>query len=124
MPRFEFKGSFYFATPATQTAFGAAVQNYMDAHPAMFTVYPGESGPLNAATADHSGNAYQLCRGHLTTRTDLDTLFGQMKTQAQTRGAIAPSTMWLKQVADAGGVTDSVWTSAANGWADVTPSPE
>jgi hypothetical protein len=123
MPRYEYKGSFYFATPTAQTTFASAVQSYMDAHPTQFRIYPGETGPTNFSTTDHSGGTYQLVRGHMITRTDLDTLFSQMKSQAQTRGAIAPSKMWLKQVADTGGVTDSVFAAAPD-WADITPSPE
>jgi hypothetical protein len=117
VPRYEYKGSFYFATQPTQVAFAAAVQSYMDSHLSQFLVYPGEDGPTNVSTTDHSGVRYQLVRGHLLIRSDLDTLFAQMKSQASSRGAIAPSTMWLKQVADTGGVTDGVGADAP-GWTD------
>lgn len=121
MPRYEFKGSFYFPNQTSQTAFASAVQTYMDSHASMFQVYPGEAGPVNRSAVDHSGVTYQLVRGHMITRSDLDTLFAQMKSQAQTRGAIAPSTMWLKQVADQGGVTSAV-AADAPGWVDYTPT--
>jgi hypothetical protein len=93
----------------------------MTSNASSFQVYPGEDGPVNRSTIDHSGVTYQLVRGHLTTRSSLDTLFAQMKSQAQARGAISPSTMWLKQVADQGGVTSAV-AADAPGWADYTPA--
>jgi hypothetical protein len=74
---------------------------------------------MNFNSTDHSTprQHYQHVQARFALRQDLDALFAALKTQAQARGAVAPSDMWLKVVADTGGVTDGLQTSAP-GWVD------
>jgi hypothetical protein len=123
MPRFEFQGQFFFGTQAQREAgvsaaqanFASAAQNYINTHPSIFFGYT----PINGDRVDHSlpRQHYQLVQARFVQRTDLDALFAALKTQAQSFGAVAPSNMWLKQVADTGGVTDGLQTSAP-AWTD------
>lgn len=112
MARYEFDGRFAFPDQPTQASFAAVVQNYIDTHPAVFFGNP----PMNDSINYH-GTVLQHVQARFTNRQNLNTLFATLKTQAQNRGAIAPSSMWLKEVADGGGVVDGV-ESSAPGWAD------
>jgi hypothetical protein len=112
VPRYAFKGQFYFATPQAQNQFATAF-----VPPA-----PGEPATVNVSTDAH-GTTFQLVRANALTRAGLDTIFSAAKTQAINRGAVAPSFMWLKEVADGGvELADSVY-AAATAWTDVKPSP-
>jgi hypothetical protein len=83
---------------------------------------PGEPATVNVSTDAH-GTTFQLVRANALTRAGLDTIFSAAKTQAINRGAVAPSFMWLKEVADGGvELADSVY-AAATAWTDVKPSP-
>jgi hypothetical protein len=114
VPRFEFQGTFYFSTPTIQSQFASAAQSYIDTHPNIFFGYT----PINRSQADHSHLVYQLVQARFTLRSDLDALFASLKSQAQTRGAIAPSTMWLADISDTN-VIERI-TSSAPGWVDTT----
>jgi hypothetical protein len=123
MPRYAFKGEFYFATTNQRNQFANGVANYITANPQMFFApAPGEPATVND-TIDRRGATFQLVRANLVARQDLDTLFATMKQQAINRNAIAPSFMWLKEVQDGGvELADSVY-AAATAWTDVKPSP-
>ena len=98
MSRFEMQGQFYFPNQTTQAAFASAAQSYIDSHPSIFFGYT----PLNQASHDHSGGQYQLVQCRFGARTDLDSTFDALVTQATNRGAVAPSNMWVREVDDAG----------------------
>jgi hypothetical protein len=117
MPRFEFQGTFYFGTTLARTQFGSAAQSYIDSHPGIFFGYT----PINRSQDDHSHVTYQLVQARFSLRSDLDALFAALKTQAQTRGAIAPSSMWLAEIADDNSSLQRI-TSSAPAWTDVTGS--
>lgn len=98
MSRFEMQGQFYFPTQSAQTQFATATQNYIDGHPTIFFGYT----PLNQASHDHDGGQYQLVQCRFAARTDLDSTFDALVTQATNRGAVPPSNMWIREVDDFG----------------------
>lgn len=118
--RYEFQGRFLFDTQAqreagpttTQQQFSTDVAAYIAAHPTVFQGYT----PINrdGVTHDSPPQHYQLVEAQLTTRQTLDALFSALIAQAQQRGAVAPSDMWLK-VVDTTGVTDGQQATAP-GW--------
>lgn len=118
MPRYEFQGNFFFDTQAEreagptpgQIAFGNAVATYIASHP---TAFAGDT-PVNVDGVDHSAprQHMQHVQAHLTSRQNLDALMAAMINQAQTRGAVVPSSMWLKQVPDGGGSAPGVQAAA------------
>lgn len=112
MPRYEFDGRFVFPDQPTQASFASAVQTYINSNPTVFFGYT----PINSSINYH-GTVLQHVQARFVNRSGLDALFATLKTQAQTRGATTGSTMWLKVVADAGGVTDGVGADAP-GWVD------
>lgn len=112
MPRYEFDGRFSFPDAPTQASFASAVQTYITNNPTVFFGYT----PVNDAINYH-GTLLQHVQARFANHSDLDTLFATLKTQASTRGATTGSTMWLKTVADAGGVTEGV-AADAPGWVD------
>lgn len=115
MPRYEFDGRFAFSDAPTQASFANAVQTYINNNPTVFFGYT----PVNDSINYH-GTVLQHVQARFANRQNLGNLFDTLKTQAQNRGAVAGSTMWLKTVADAGGVTEAI-AADAPGWVDYTP---
>jgi hypothetical protein len=112
LPRYEFDGRFAFPDSPTQVSFATAVQTYIDNNQATFFGYT----PVNSSINYH-GVPMQHVQARFSNRAALGSLFDALKAQAQSRGAIPPSTMWLKTVADAGGVTEAVGADAPS-WTD------
>lgn len=112
MPRFEFDGRFAFPDTPTENAFGADVDAYIASHPNAFAGYTPISSHIN-----YHGTSMWHVQARFTSRNNLNALFAAIKPQAINHGAVLGSTMWLKQIADGGGVTDGVQASAP-GWVD------
>ena len=114
MARYEFNGDFYFATQNALNQFGNAVQNYIDSNPDVFFGYP----PINRTQlAKDRVTPFRKVQARFSNRQQLDDLFADIKTQAQNRGAIVPSTMWLGEVADDETVTTKTGADAPS-WVD------
>ena len=112
MPRYEFDGTFMFANRTVEDQFGTAVQTFINNNAADFFGYT----PINVHV-DYHGTSARHVQARFTSRANLDKIFAAAKTQAQNRGAVAPSSMWLKVVADEGGVTEGLQSSAP-AWTD------
>lgn len=106
MPRYVFKVQAN-GSAAVRAQLGADAQAFIDANPTMFP-FP----PQNEDIGWHGGLTVRLIRGDIVSRQALGQIFDTMKQALINRGAIAPSSLWLKVQADQGGVTESI--SAAN----------